>query len=294
MFNGQTDNRGVILVFTLLIMAILLSTAIGFSYFIMSDINKAKAIDDSIIAYYAADAGMEESLYLYKKEQVAPSLNTLKALRPTGKTLELSGGAWSINDSTDYEKGFLRQRLYNGQSIKFFVLNRNAAQQPNETQSLSVYWLRGEATTAKLQVTLTQLVPQQQDGSLVYYTDTSVLEAADSVTNASGQTCYLLKNSSLPGNPVLTQPSDYVAELKVLGSQQDFVDRIEVKAYNNSECKDVGVNGLNEQGITNVTLKSRGHYGRADQSIVAQIVPQDPVSGLLGFVLFSENDITKE
>lgn len=295
MINLQSDKRGVILVFTLILLSVLLSTALGFSYFIIADINKARAIDDSIIAYYAADAGIEESLYLLKKQEATESLNSLTLLNGSGE-MNVSGGAWDILDSTDYEKGFLRQRLSNGQSVKFFILNRGlSAEQANYNgaKSISVEWQKGKNTTPNLQVILTQLWPQRQDSSMIYFTDTSELEVADSASNGRGETCYDFKDLALDNNS-LDKPVDYLVELKVLGNSDDFVDRIVVKAYN-KRCQEADWSkDINETGITNLTLKAKGKYGRSQQSIIAHLLPKDPVSGLLGFVLFSEQDITKE
>ena len=53
----KNNQDGIILILALMIMAILLSTALGFGVFILSDLRQAKEIDDSVIAYYAADAG---------------------------------------------------------------------------------------------------------------------------------------------------------------------------------------------------------------------------------------------
>lgn len=288
--NIQQDRQGVILVFTLIIMAVLLSTAMSFSYLIISDINKAKAIDDSLVAYYAADSGIEQSLYLLKKQEITQSLEELKILSPDGE-LSVAGGSWEIGDSADFEKNFLRQRLYNGQSAKFFILNR--ASGGDRPQSITVEWLKAPETSPKLQINLTQLIPQEQDGSLIYYTDTSEVEVADSASNNIGSTCYNLKDADFDGQ-TLPLPPDYLVEFKVLGSDIDFVDRLSVKTYNKRCQENDYEDSFNPRGITNLTLKSKGSYLKSNQTIIAHIVPKDPLSGLVGFVLFSEQDITKE
>jgi len=280
-----------IIVFTLILLAVFLTTALSFSYFIIGDINKARAIDNSIIAYYSADAGMEESLYLLQKQEIANSLDGLKTIRAAGGSLPASLGVWDIGDSTNFEKTVLRQRLYNGQSVKFFILNRASANQ-NNSNSLTLEWYKGGGTNPKLQVNLTQLTPQTQDGTLVYYTDTSELEVADTAVNKF-VTTYDLKNIGLDGS-ILPARTDYLLELKVLGATGDFVDRLSVKAYDKKKGDQNYNDSLDLQGITNLTLKSKGSYGKSTQNIVAQILPKDPVSGMLGFVLFSKEDVTKE
>jgi hypothetical protein len=290
----RQDKRGMILVFALIIVSVLLSTALSFSYFIITDINKARAIDDSVIAYYAADAGIEESLYSLKKQEVTESLVELVKMQSDGILTE-SNGAWDISDSTDSESGFLRQRLFSGQSAKFFILNRASS---NSTKSVSLEWFKGkdiegESTVPQLQVNLTQLAPQNENGSLVYYTEASEVEVADS-SSLSGVKCYDLNNSDIDGIPQ-SNLVDYMVEFKVLGSSKDdYVDRLMASAYAKHCSDDKWSESINISGITNLTLRSRGSYGRSQQNIIAHILPKDTISGILSFVLFSEQDITKD
>lgn len=295
------DNRGMILVFTLLLLGVFLSTALAFSYFVIGNINKARAIDDSIIAYYSADAGMEESLYLFKKQSGADTLDLVKSARAGGGDLPQSKGKWDISESTNYEQAVLRQRLHNGQSAKFFILNRATATNP--TKSITFEWYKGGDQISNLQVNLSQLSTQNASGTLVYYTDLSDIQVADSCgTTAPCGTakvvyCKDLNNFVVNGTvgQRLPSPVDYLAEFKVLGAtDNDFVERLYVKAYDKM-CSEISeADSPDRTGITNLTLKSKGSYGRSSQSIIAQILPRDPVSGLLGFVLFSEMDVVKE
>ncbi|MFA6526037.1 MAG: hypothetical protein WCT26_01310 [Candidatus Buchananbacteria bacterium] len=287
----KNDNRGMIIVFTLIMLAVFLTTALSFSYFIIRDINKAKSIDNSIIAYYSADAGMEESLYLLKNQELAESVESLKSKRPSPIEMTLSKGAWDISSSTSYETSVLRQRLYNGQSAKFFILNRGALTGQNTTKSITLEWHKSGGIP-KLQASMTQLTSQfDNNGSLIYFTDRSELEVDDTLVK-----CFDLKDRDFSG-AVLSPLPDYLIEYKVLGeNNEDFIDTLRVKTYSIA-CDpnpDTMAAAFNSNGITNPTVKSSGTYGRSTQSIIAHILPKDPVSGLLGFVLFSEQDVTKE
>lgn len=301
------DKRGVILVFTMILMAVLLSTAIGLSFFVISDINQAKAVDDSIIAYYAADAGMERSLYSVIKQGAFESMEELKSdsyLYSTGEPLLESKASWSIASSTDHEKIFFRQRLYNGQSAKFYVLGRNNAE--GNPKSLLVNWEKGKELIVNLQVSMTQLSPQNKDidigeneeNVLIYYTDTNEVEFSDSLNNGKGSTCYNFKDSLLPNN-IEQQSFDYMVELKALGdTYSDYIDKISATVYD-QDCnaysnKEEYLKSLNPQGISNLTVRAEGFFGKSKQSIIAHLPPRNLASGLFSFVIFSEQDITKE
>lgn len=299
------DKRGVILVFTMILMAVLLSTAIGFSFFVISDINQAKAVDDSIIAYYAADAGMERSLYSVIKQGAFESMEELKDdtnLYSTGEVLLGSKANWSIASSTDHEKIFFRQRLYNGQSAKFYVLGRNNAE--GKPKSLLVNWEKGKGSIVNLQVSMTQLSPQNKDidigeneeNVLIYYTDVNKVEISDS--SIDGPTCYDFEDLLLPTNSV-SQSFDYMVELKALGdAYSDYINQISVTVYD-QDCNEYSnreeyLESLNPQGISNLTVRAEGFFGKSKQSIIAHLPPRNLASGLFSFVIFSEQDITKE
>lgn len=282
MLNIKENNQGVILVLTLIIMSILLATAISFAVFIISDIKQAKSIDDSVGAYYAADAGIERSLYQFRKQGVTST----DSLSPKFYALASSTANWSVAYSSDTEDVIVRQRVYNGQSVKLFFLNRDTG--INKAEGISIFWKKGENSgNSNMQVTFTQLYPQSKDNSLVYYTDQSKLEMVDSI-EASSDFCYGFKDALLnsPGD----SPANYVVEIKALGIEGDYIENLKVQAYNTEDCSNNPINN----SISNISIVSEGNKNKSVQKITAQIPPRDPVSGILSFVLFSEEDITKQ
>lgn len=284
----RKENSGMILVLTLVMTSVFLSIALGFSVLIISDLNKARAIDNSIVAYYSAESGLEESLFILRKTEI-DSVKKLKEKRTNKIRLpDIENATWDINQSTDYEEYFLRQRLRPGQSAKFFILNRKETQ----VKSFTLKWEKNATSTAGLQVSLTQLSPgTDSNNNLVFFTDTSEVELATGIVR-----CYDFKNLNLAGISHSLMV-DYLVEIKVLGSDYnlDAVDRLEVKAYNNSCSSRIDDGGdLNKEGITNLTIKSTGIFGRSSQTITAYLPPKDLPSSLVGFVLFSDQDITKD
>src|SRR3989344_5258276 len=117
MIKYYQNQKGIILIFSLMIMAILLSTALGFGLFIISDLRQAKDIDDALSAYYAADAGLERTLYLFRqagKEKIGGFSGLEDTLSNNDQDEDISGDGvidWTIEESTDYEPVFFRQRL---------------------------------------------------------------------------------------------------------------------------------------------------------------------------------------
>ncbi|MFA6227822.1 MAG: hypothetical protein WC668_01405 [Patescibacteria group bacterium] len=298
----QQDERGVIIVFTLILLGVLLSVALSFFYFILLDIKKARAIDNSTVAYYAADAGVERSLYIIKKQEAASSTSALRIIYNQstaggdGIFSLANGSEWDVNESSDFEKNFFRQRLVNGESVKLYFLNRQG--QGGDPKSFGLRWFRSLAASpnSKMQVAINQLMPQfyQNDQTLqtlVYYAEDNSIVTEDS--SGAVAFCYNFRDCNINSDnceTALPNPVDYVVELKALGEiETDDVDHLSVMAYSDADCQTTST-----YGVTNLTLKSRGVFNNNRQIIVAHIPPLDPLSGLFGFVLFSENDITKE
>ena len=312
MNKQRTKNeQGVILVFTLILLGVLLAVAMGFFYFVLLDLKKARAIDNSTVAYYAADAGIERSLYIIKKQEAVQSTSALIDLYkaaselPNGIFVLGNQAQWDINDSTDQEKNFFRQRLANGDNVKLYFLDRDS--HSDKPKSFSIQWYKGKSGSIrsdnmKLQVAINQLNPQKYTGggtsnAVVYFAEDNKIETDDLLDNSNiKEHCYAFKNCDVNGPEEGDECTplgyfvNYVVELKALGElESDFIDRLSVTTYDDEAC-----NTVSSYGVTNLTLKSRGVFNNNQQIIIAHIPPLDPLSGLFGFVLFSEKDITKE
>ena len=66
----QINNQnGVILVMSMLILSVMMTSVFALSRIIMGEINMTRNIDNSIIAFYVAESGIEKSLYYIKNSQ---------------------------------------------------------------------------------------------------------------------------------------------------------------------------------------------------------------------------------
>ncbi|MEI6627749.1 MAG: hypothetical protein WCL61_04080, partial [bacterium] len=278
-------------VYTLGVMSMLLAVALVFSNVMMSDLNQAKSIDNSVMAYYAADSGLEKSLFYLR--QADKDIAFIRGI--TRFDLLKNNSFWSTSRSTSSEQLFLKERLKNGEGVKLYFIGRAGNNPTNETKCFDLSWNRsfdkenGTPGTAKLQVTFTQLQPQQkflsEDGQIMAnYTDRS-----DVIQNDKQLSVFSFLDKDFNGNSII---SDYVVEIKVLGQQiNDEVERLLIKTYKDGDCN---ANSFYKNGLSSNTIISSGQYRGNVQEIIAHIPPRDPISGLFGFVLFSESDIVKE
>ena len=96
------NQKGVVLVYTLGVMSMLLAVALVFSNVMMSDLNQAKSIDNSVMAYYAADSGLEKSLFYLR--QADKDIAFIRGI--TRFDLLKNNYFWSTSRSTSSEQLF--------------------------------------------------------------------------------------------------------------------------------------------------------------------------------------------
>lgn len=65
--NAKMTEKGVALYLTILIMSVLLGVGLGISTLLIRQIRMIKGVGDSVVAFYAADSGIEKAMYAYYK-----------------------------------------------------------------------------------------------------------------------------------------------------------------------------------------------------------------------------------
>ena len=95
---GNKPQQGISLYLGLMIMTILLSIALGLNTIFLGQTKMIKTLGNSIIAFYAADAGMEEVLM----DRTNP-LDIPQTTLPNGATYQVLVTAGGVGDcSSDY------------------------------------------------------------------------------------------------------------------------------------------------------------------------------------------------
>jgi len=67
------DNRGIALLVTLILLGTIIATALSISVLITGETKINRLVDDSVMAVYAADAGMEKMFYACSGKIGSPS-----------------------------------------------------------------------------------------------------------------------------------------------------------------------------------------------------------------------------
>ena len=70
--NLFKNNQGSILLLAMLVMAGVVTVSLGTTTLIIAEIQQSVKLDQSVVAYYAAESGVERSLFQARKKQFEP------------------------------------------------------------------------------------------------------------------------------------------------------------------------------------------------------------------------------
>jgi len=80
-FAEKTGQKGTVLLLALVVMSSVVLSSMGLGSLIVSSLQQSRIMDSAIIAYYAAETGAEEALYMARRQSVMPtSVVTAKTL----------------------------------------------------------------------------------------------------------------------------------------------------------------------------------------------------------------------
>jgi hypothetical protein len=101
MFNiNSQNNKGISLYFGLIIMAIFLAVALGLITILIGQIGIMRGMGNSVVAFYAADSGIEKTLML--RESLPPYLGDILSNGAEYSVTVTAGGGSGCDSSFNY------------------------------------------------------------------------------------------------------------------------------------------------------------------------------------------------
>ena len=93
MLDNKQKNQGSIILIAVMIMATLLTAALGTGTLVINIVNQSASIDYSISAYYAAESGVEKGLYRLRQNDYIPLVKTYDIVPDVNDLLTLDDSA---------------------------------------------------------------------------------------------------------------------------------------------------------------------------------------------------------
>lgn len=256
--NNQTGN---LLILALFITVVTLVAASGFVFVIRGQIRQNIDVANSMVAYYAAERGIEEGLY--QMRQVA-GINLT----------DLKTGDWVIMDEIGEAK-WRRDANIGGEPIlqeiilenNFFELNLFDLVTQGTLGVKSLNFNFSPENDGLLEISLVEWYQQLDSGTITWDKDQQNIHK------------YLYSTS---GSLNLALEKSYRVRFKAI---KDNLKNLSISAYDNS--------GINVPLAGRVIVETKGQYRGIEQRLQVSYDPYAPLMGMYDYVILTEGNIGK-
>lgn len=287
---ARTSQPGIVSLLALILMATVTATSVGAAAIIINELRQTQSLDEAISAVYAAEAGVEDGLYLIKNRRPTQGLDsTIAALNGDPGTRRNLENFSSWTRVANKENQFLLGRLAADTTAHLDIFDPDAPLGGTAVQSLKVNW--GVNCNSVVQLEISMLTWDLTVPDVFNPDNQQVFKE----TFACGQTvggngsCDPIVTNSIGGSSILpNKPYRFSFRVLVPENSSCLAENISVTAHDQQN----GSGGL-IQLPTRIQIKSTGGYSRSQQALTASVPWRAPVSGLLNFVLFSDEPVQK-
>lgn len=256
--NGMTQLKGNILPLALVITTTILLAGVTLGSIVIESLKRSVDTDNSLVAYYSADAGVERQLYAIRKES-----STVAALDPMANSFS-NGSSWASENGSHYVTTNVKTFSTLTQGDVQFV---DLYDPDNLGAAAGIGQVRWQWTdsTGLCQVELGYA--EWTSGSVV------IPDQFKFYTSTGGS-----------GSQILTATKAYRLRFR---SKNCTVTNFQVRVYQN-----VGdTTPLNFPG--DITIAAEGTYKKSKQAIAVTMPRLDVLSSVFNYVIFSECSLIK-
>jgi hypothetical protein len=296
---NNSDKSGQALLLALLIMAGITAAGVGFATLIISQIRASENIENSIIASYAAESGLEKALHIVKTNRatgstLADTITEIEGLTNLPNFTKVGLSVLYDENGTSSEEVRNKFSLLQDESKQIDLYNPDSPfGVDNGIRYLYVSWDNNPLPISDA---------FYNNG---YGTGPEWIEISWTGWDLNGNSYenvekILLPSDALRYNSTLCNASSYIQCTTVILDPDSIglvhyqvrvkalyanVDDIEIKALDDSN------NLVNIP--SRIRLKTIGKFGRTQQALNASLPWKIPISGLFDYVIFSEEQINK-
>ena len=268
------DHSGASLLLGILIMTGIIAIGLAMAGIIITELKLSKNIDEATIAYYAAETGVERSLYRvktgrYDNDDLGDVMDHIQDYADTFSTNEAS---WGTNESNSVESS-IKINLQQDQSTQVDLYNPDSGAAIG-AESVYITWSEKDSSCNGA---------SWVEASFINWTTGAVWESSSEVNKR------MLSYGSM--GTVNYPAADKPCRLRVRALYCD-IESLEIRAYYDND-PNVGVDDPIEIP-SRVFIKSVGSFGnKTEQAITASMPWKLPLIGVADFAIFSGSDITK-
>lgn len=260
-FMIPQQRRGATLLLALIILGGIVATSLTVGTVVVNRLRAVRAVDQSILASYAAESGVEELLYVVRKEGKRAALDANATLG--------NGATWARSVESTTRELFVTLEENGVEQIDLLPVTGAIASVDIAALLLTA---QTPATDAWLEVTW---VPWLSDGQWSQRVGRVLYSPEDLKSR---------KTVKLRSVPTGGEPIAYRIRFRALGGR---VGTVSVRASSDED-------GRNEVDFpSRIRATVTGTMGGARYATRAEFLPWSPVAPVFDYVLFSECDIVK-
>lgn len=255
--SGYAAQSGVVLLLALLIMSSVIVAASGMGALILNSLQQTRILDNSVVAYYAAESAIEEGLFRLRRDGDLPNaVSTPQAL---------SNGAEWTREIRSSER-VIYMTIPKDSFAEIALYDPDAPIAATDIAKVKVWWNDDCGGCSVLHTTLVGWLPQA----------------------ISGFESTTYRYTWNDGNPTATIP---------VGGLPQQLFRLRLRADGGTMedvvIRAVGRDGDPVDLPGRVKIDARGHFVNTQQRITVTMPRQVPLSGVYDFVVFSECSLVK-
>lgn len=259
--GNMHKKRGNILPLSIIMTLIILLAGIGIGSVVLEGSQQAAQTDQSAAAYYLADSGVERQLFeIRKKNKTLADVEALDQVYPNSSSWKSTSGLEQVTS-----KRFSTIGMNNFSVLDLFDPD-------NLTQSAGI-------SSMTLNWDVDPMCPAEIEVSYAYWNIVA----------------------GVPQFPDDEQfkilPKDASGSMTVVFDNPDRAYRVRIKSYScpasNVVAQPYDAVGAPKPVPGDITLAAEGTYGKATQKIAVTMPKLDVLSGLFGYVIFSECQLIK-
>lgn len=243
---------------SILIMAGIVTAASTLGIITIQNIQQGILVDQGILSHYAAESGVEDALYEIRKNAASAS-----GLPAAGSLGNFSSWTRSITTTSESLSSDIAENDF--WHVDLYDPDTSLSPLANPIKSVRLTWTGSGSEWIEVQVT-----PWGTDG------------------NIGTPSTQLFSASSNPAVVNLQDASTVLYRLRVKALYSD-VTGMTATAYSA-----LNAGGSQVDIPARVTILSVGSFRRAKQAVRAAMPAREPLSGVFGYVIFSEEDLIKE
>jgi hypothetical protein len=286
------NERGVVLLLALLLIAAITATGVGFSLLIIGELKASSNIDNSIVAYYAAQNGVEHALLEVKDGRANSTLDeTINGTTGVGGIVRMEGSllplgvaaTWDTRQSTTSEDIILASVPKN-KTVELDLLNPDDPAEASAVESVKFEWSDSCEGISWLEIGYVYWTPGTQiswptDSQMVYKN----IAACERGSGHYGRPCdpYIANYFSA------TSP-EKVYRLRIKALDCD-VENLSITAYDTDNAP----TGDEIPIPSRVNIKSIGTYANSRIALTVSTPWLPSILGLFDYAIFSEENLDK-